>query len=267
MYKRFYGFKVKPFSKTPDPRFLYLSRGHREALARLQYGVEERETVLLTGDVGCGKTTLSRCLLDSLDGSYLPIVIVNPVLAPGELLRFFALRLGIEKSGEFKTELMAQIGERLFELYQRRICPVLIIDEAQLIPSKECLDEIRLLTNLQLDDVNMFCLVLLGQPELRTRLLSGYYEPLRQRIGVQYHLSSLKFEELLEYIDFRLKTAGRNDPLFTQAALEEIYRFSGGVPRKINNLTASAILEGFSRDAGLIDGNIIIDVARDFGLI
>ena len=136
-----------------------------------------------------------------------------------------------------------------------------------MLPGKESLDEIRLLTNLQLDDANMFSLVLLGQPELRTRLLSGYYEPLRQRIGVQYHLSPLKFEELLEYIDFRLKTAGRNDPLFTQSALEEIYRFSGGVPRRINNLTANALLEGFSRDAGLIDGDVIVDVARDFGLI
>lgn len=267
MYKRFYGFNVKPFSKTPDPGFFYLSRGHREALARLRYAVEERETVLLTGDVGCGKTTLSRCLLDSLDGSYLPIVIVNPVLAPGELLRFFALRLGVEQPGELKSELMGQLGERLFDYYQRRVCPVLIIDEAQLLPGKESLDELRLLTNLQLDDANMFSLVLLGQPELRTRLLSGYYEPLRQRIGVQYHLSPLKFEELLEYIDFRLKTAGRNDPLFTQSALEEIYRFSGGVPRRINNLTANALLEGFSRDAGLIDGDVIVDVARDFGLI
>lgn len=267
MYEGFYGFKVKPFSKTPDPRFFYLSSGHREALARLQYGVEEREMVLLTGDVGCGKTTLSRCLLDLLDGSYLPIVIVNPVLAPGELLRFFAVRLGIEQISEFKTDLMGQIGDRLFELYQRRICPVLIIDEAQLIPGKECLDELRLLTNIQLDDANLFSLVLLGQPELRTRILSGYYEPLRQRIGVQYHLTSLKFEELLEYIDFRLKTAGRNEPLFSMGAMEEIFRFSGGVPRKINNLSASAILEGFSRDARIIDGEVIIDVARDFGLI
>jgi len=267
MYKRFYGFSVNPFSKTPDPGFLYLSRGHKEALARLQYGVEERETVLLTGDVGCGKTTLSRSLLDSLDGSYLPVVIVNPVVAPGELLKFFALRLGVERPGDLKTELMEQIGERLFELYQRRICPVLIIDEAQLIPGKESLDDIRMLTNIQLDDANLFSLVLLGQPEFRTRLLSGYYEPLRQRIGVQYHLGPLQFEDMLEYMDFRLKTAGRNDPLFTPSAMEEIYRFSSGVPRRINNLASSAILEGFSRDAGTIDGDVIINVAKDFGLI
>lgn len=267
MYERFYGFNVKPFSKTPDPRFLYLSREHREALARLQYGVEEREMVLLTGEVGCGKTTLSRCLMDSLDSSYLPVVILNPVLAPGELLRFFAQRLGIEQPSGFKTDLMEQTGERLFDLYRRRICPVLIIDEAQLLPGRECLDDLRLLTNLQLDDANMFSLILLGQPELRSRLLSGYFEPLRQRIGVQYHLNPLKFEGLVEYIDFRLKTAGRNEPLFTEAAQEEIYRFSGGIPRKINNLAASAILEGFGREALVIDGDIILDVAKDFGLI
>ncbi len=267
MYEQFYGFNVKPFSKTPDPRFLYLSREHREALARLQYGVEERETVLLTGEVGCGKTTLSRCLMDSLDSSYLPVVILNPVLAPGELLRFFAQRLGIEQPSGFKTDLMEQIGERLFELYRRRTCPVLIIDEAQLLPGRECLDDLRLLTNLQLDDANMFSLILLGQPELRSRLLSGYFEPLRQRIGVQYHLNPLKFEGLVEYIDFRLKTAGRTEPLFTEDAQKEIYRFSGGIPRKINNLAASAILEGFGREALVIDGDVILDVAKDFGLI
>lgn len=267
MYEKFYGFSVKPFSKTPDPRFLYLSREHREALARLQYGVEEKEMVLLTGEVGCGKTTLSRCLMDSLDSSYLPIVIVNPVLAPGELLRFFALRLGVERPSEFKTEIMEQIGGRLFDLYQRRIFPVLIIDEAQLIPGRECLDEVRLLTNLQLDEANMFSLVMLGQPEFRSRLLSGYFEPLRQRIGVQYHLKPLKIEEMFEYVDFRLKTAGRAEPLFTEDALDEIYRFSGGIPRKINNLAASALLDGFGKEARIIGADIILDVARDFGLI
>ena len=266
MYEQFYGFKVKPFNKTPDPRFLYLSREHREALARLQYGVEEKETGMLPAEDGFGQPTLSRCLMDSLDNSYLPIVIVNPVLAPGELLRFFALRLGIVNLSEFKTELMEQIGEKLFDLYQRRICPVFIIDEAQLIPSKECLDEVRLLTNLQLDDANLFSLILLGQPELRTRLMSGYFEPLRQRIGVHYHLKPLKIEEMFEYVDFRLKTAGRDEPLFTEAALNEIYRFSGGIPRKINNLAASAILDGFGREARVVDADIILDVAKDFGL-
>lgn len=267
MYEQFYGFNAKPFSKTPDPRFLYLSREHREALARLQYGVEERETVLLTGEVGCGKTTLSRCLMDLLDSSYLPIVIVNPVLVPGELLRFFARKLGVEQPGELKTELMEQIGERLFELYRRRICPVLMIDEAQLMPERESLDDLRLLTNLQLDDANMFSLVLLGQPELRGRLLSGYFEPLRQRIGVQYHLNPLKFDGVVEYMDFRLRTVGRNEPLFTGGAQKEIYRFSGGIPRKINNIAAGALLEGFGRESQLIDANIILNVAKDFGLI
>lgn len=267
MYEQFYGFNIKPFGKTPDPRFLYLSREHKEALARLQHGVEEREAVLLTGEVGCGKTTLSRCLMDSLDSSYLPIVIVNPVLAPGELLRFFAARVGVEDPSGFRTELMEQIGGRLFDLYQRGVCPVLIIDEAQLIPGKEGLDEVRLLTNLQLDDSNMFSLVMLGQPELRRRILSGYFEPLRQRIGVQYHLNPLKIDEMVEYIDFRLKTAGRAEPLFTESAVKEIFRFSGGVPRRINNIAASAILVGFGREARTIDSDTLRDVARDFGMI
>lgn len=267
MYESFYSFNVRPFSKTPDPGFLYLSREHREALARLQYGVEEREIALLTGDVGCGKTTLSRCLLDSLNDSYLPIVIINPVLASGELLRYFARRLGIEQASDYRSEVMEQIGEGLFDLYQRGICPLLIIDEAQLIPDRGCIDEVRLLTNLQLDDSNMFSLILIGQPELRGRLLSGYFEPLRQRIGIQYHLKPLNFEETVEYMDFRLKKAGRDKPLFTDAAIEEMFRYSGGIPRKINNLAASAILVGFGRESSMIDEEIVRDVARDFGLI
>jgi type II secretory pathway predicted ATPase ExeA len=267
VYEDFYGFRFKPFSKTPNPELLYMSRGHREALARLQYGVEERDIVLLTGEVGCGKTTLSRLLMDSLDDSYLQITIVGPMFVPGELLRHFAFRLGIENPGTFRMKLMEQVGSRLFEYYQNGICPVLIIDEAHLIPDKEGLDELRLLTNLQLDDANLFSLILIGQPELRNRLFTGYFEPFRQRIGIQYHLSPLNLVEVREYIEFRLTKAGRSEPLFTEAALKELFRFSNGMPRRINNLAAGALLEGFSRGTRIIDGDIVIEVAKDFGLV
>jgi type II secretory pathway predicted ATPase ExeA len=267
MYKDFYNLKLKPFQKTPDPQFLFLSHAHKEALARLCYGVEEREVVLLTGDVGCGKTTLSRALMDSLDDSFMVIVMVGPLFVPGELLKLLAHRIGVEEPATYRTELMEQIGTRFFEFYERGICPVLIIDEAQLIPGREGLDELRLLTNLQLDDANMFSLVLLGQPELRSRLMTGYNEPFRQRIGVQYHISPLSIDEVREYIAFRMNKAGRETPLFTEDAVEELFRFSGGVPRKINNLASNALLEGFGKEAHMIDKDIILNVAKDFGLV
>ncbi|MDH4226140.1 MAG: AAA family ATPase [Deltaproteobacteria bacterium] len=267
MFEAFYGLSKKPFSKTPDPEFLYLSRAHREALARLKYGVEEREIVVLTGEVGAGKTTLSRCLMDSLDERFKIINIVAPLFSQGELLRLFAIKLGVENPSQYRTELIDEIGTKLFEFYQAGVCPVLIVDEGQLIPGNEGLDELRLITNLQLDDANLLSLVLLGQPELKTRLMSGYFEPFRQRIGIQYHIPALGFEETKEYIAFRLKRAGREEPLFTEAALEAIYRFSGGIPRKINNLSSNSIIVGFGREDSIIDSEVVVDVARDFGFI
>ncbi|MCK4739127.1 MAG: AAA family ATPase [Deltaproteobacteria bacterium] len=267
MFESFYGLEKNPFKKTPDPSFLYYSKGHKEAYARLHYAVEEREIILLTGEVGCGKTTLSRALMDALDETYIPIVMVGPLFGPGELLTHLAHRLNVTEPSLLRIELMEQIGSKFFELYQEGLCPVIIIDEAQLIPGREGLDELRLLTNLQLDDENLFSLVLLGQPELRERLLSGYNEAFRQRIGVQYHLGVLNYEEVREYLRFRLTKAGREEPLFTEPAMEELHRFSNGVPRKINNLASSALLEGFGRGAVFIDRDIILSVAKDYGLI
>src|SRR3990172_3380388 len=182
MYEEFYGLEKKCFSKTPDPAFLYLGRAHAEALARLQYAVEEREFVLLTGEIGSGKTTLSRALVDSLDGSYRPVLITNPRLSPAQFLRTLAKKLGVPKPMYFKNDLLEQINERLYLSDQEGVCPVIIIDEAQLIPGKDTFEEIRLLTNYQLDDKNLVCLALIGQTELRERLKRPAYKALRQRI-------------------------------------------------------------------------------------
>lgn len=268
MYEAYYNLNKRPFNKTPDPSVLFYSRAHREAFARLLHGVEEKEIVLLTGEVGCGKTTLSRALMDEIDNKdYRIVTIVNPVFNQGELLRFFAMRLGVIEPSTLVSELMDQIAERLYFFYANGISPVLIIDEAHLLPSRDVLDELRLLTNIQLDNSNLFSLVMFAQPELRDRLFAGYFEPFRQRIGVQFHLNPLTFEEMKEYINFRLSNAGRTEPLFDEIALEAIYRYSGGVPRKINNICANAIMSGFGREAHIIDSHIIIDVARDFGLV
>lgn len=260
MYEAFYGFRERPFSKTPDPRFLFLSSGHREALARLQYAVEERDMVLLTGGIGCGKTTLSRALTDALDARYRVMLVINPRLTPLEFLRVLALRLGIVEPARFKTDMLEQIGAALYGFYEQDVCPVLVIDEAQLVPHKETFDEIRLLTNFQLDDRNLVSVVLIGQEELRQRLKHRAYEPLRQRIGMQYDLRPLGRDEITEFLDFRLVAAGGRAGLFTPGAVELICRYSGGVPRKINHAAALALLEGFGREARLIDEAVMADV-------
>jgi type II secretory pathway predicted ATPase ExeA len=266
MYEAFYGLRERPFAKTPDPRFLFLSRGHREALARLLYAVEERDLILLTGEIGCGKTTLSRALMDELDEHYRIILIINPRLTPLEFLRLLALRLGVEDPSRFKTDLLEQIGSALYRLYEDGVCPVLIVDEAQLVPHKETFDEIRLLTNFQLDDRNLLSVVLMGQPELRKRLAHRVYEPLRQRVGMQYDLRPLSLDETAEYLDHRLQVAGGASGLFTAGAVEGIHRYSGGIPRKINHAAALALLEGFGRESRSIDAGILGAVLTELEL-
>lgn len=266
MYESFYGLLEKPFSKTPDPRFLYLSRMHREALARLSYAVEERDLILFTGEIGSGKTTLSRALMDELKDEFRILLLINPRLTPLEFLRAVALRLGVEAPATFKTDLLEQIGGALYRLYEQGICPVLIIDEAQLVPHKETFDEIRLLTNYQLDDRNLMSVVLMGQPELRKRLAHGVYEPLRQRVGMQYHLQPLTLEETAEYLDHRLVVAGGRPGIFLAGAVEKIFTYSRGIPRKINHAAALALLEGFGREAALIGAEIMDAVMPELEL-
>jgi len=263
MYEAFYGLNERPFSKTPDPRFLFQCRGHREALARMQYAVEERDMVLLTGEIGCGKTTLSRALMDALDGNFRVMLLINPRLTPLEFLRSLAHRLDIVEPARFKTDLLEQIGTALYRCYEEGVYPVLVIDEAQLVPHKETFDEIRLLTNFQLDDSNLLSVVLMGQPELRRRLRHRAYEPLRQRIGMQYDLQPLNRDETADYLDFRMVTAGGEPGLFMPAAIDQIFDYSGGVPRKINHAASLALLEGFGRESRVIDPNIVAAVMHE----
>src|SRR5436190_9608309 len=194
MFEEHFGLTSKPFGKTPDPSFLYESNQHREALARLEYAVDEKELALLTGDIGSGKTTLSRALLDRIGDARPIVLLINPRLTPAQLLRAVARGLGIEPA-RFRNDLLDQIHTKLFELYEADREPVLMIDEAQLIPSKATFDEIRLLTNFQLDDQNLLSVVLIGQPELEKRLARSHYAPLRQRIGLRYHLGALSMED------------------------------------------------------------------------
>lgn len=267
MYEEYYGLTAKCFSKTPDPSFLFQSRGHAEALARLQYATEEREFVLLTGEIGSGKTTLSRALIDSLDESFIPVLILNPRLSPAQFLRALAVKLGVEKPKHFKTDLLDQINARLFGYYEQGVCPVVIVDEAQLIPGKDTFEEIRLLTNYQLDDKNLLVLALIGQSELRARLKRPTYEALRQRIGMSYHLSALDLAETASYIEHRLKVAGRESKLFMDDAVSAIHKSSRGVPRVINTIATGSLLSGMGKGVDVIDAQLVEDVVKDLDLL
>jgi general secretion pathway protein A len=266
MYKHFYGLKEKPFSKTPDPHFLFLSKNHEEALARLQYAVEEKDFIILTGEVGSGKTMLTRALMDSLGEKYRVIIIINPQLTPVQFLRTVAKHFDINVPYNYKDNLLDAIYEKVYEDYESGITPVIIIDEAQLIPHKNTFEEIRLLTNFQMDHTNLLSLILVGQTELRRRLNHKTYLALRQRIGLFYHLGPLTQNEIKGYVEHRLKVSGLDEPLFTDEALNRLYHYSSGIPRVINSLATSSLLEGVGKELPLIDEFLINEAARELGL-
>lgn len=263
MYKEFFQLKERPFSKTPDPQFLFLSSTHREALARLLHAVEEREMILLTGDIGCGKTTLSRALMDELGENVSVGLITNPRLSPLEFLHSLAKAFGVPQPAADRPTLLDQLEQVLYGLFRKGRLPVLIIDEAHLIPHRDTFEEIRLLTNFQLDDGNLLSVIFLGQPELRKRLAHPAFEPLLQRIGLQFNLGPLSREETLEYLRHRIHCAGGAEEIFLHDAIDALYRFTKGVPRRINQAAALALLEAFGRGVHKVDAGIIDEVCTE----
>ena len=265
MFREFFGFREKPFGKTPNPAYLYESPQHREALARLEYAVDEKELALLHGDVGSGKTTLSRALIDRLGDSRPVVLIVNPALSPAQLLRAIASGFGLVPK-HHRADLLDQLYTKLFELYEERREPVIIIDEAQLIPTKATFEQIRLLTNFQLDDDNLLTIILIGQPELKERLSHRAYRALRQRIGIQYSLEALSADETVRYVKHRIQVAGGEVNPFTIEAMSAMHRYSEGVPRVINTLATTALLDAFGDESATIDAARILAAAREHGL-
>lgn len=265
MYRNFYGFKEKPFEITPDPRFVYLSENHKEALAYLRYAMREGKGFsVITGEAGTGKTTLVHVLLRKLEGNIRTSYIFNPILDRGDFLNFICDDLGITPEGmKTRGECLTALYNFLLDCFARNEKVFLIIDEAQSLASA-LLQEIRLLTNLETARHKLLHVILLGQLELDQILKQPRFRPLKQRINIRYQMQPLKLKETKEYILYRLKRAGARDlSIFDNGAIKEIYRYSSGIPRLINIVCDNALLTGFSSEKKRITKSIIRDVIGD----
>ena len=265
MYRKFYGFQERPFEITPDPKFVYLSEIHQEALARLQYAVREGKGFsVITGEAGTGKTTLVHMLLSKLDGNVRTSFIFNPIMDRADFLNYVCDDLGITSDGmKSRGQSLAALHNFLLDCFARDEKVFLIIDEAQSL-EPDLLQEVRLLTNLETSKKKLLHVILLGQPELNQILAEPRFRPLKQRITVRYHLRPLRLKETKEYIQYRLKKArSRNLFIFDHGAIREIYRYSKGIPRLINIVCDNALLTGFSHDQTRIGKNIIRDIVVD----
>ncbi len=265
MYQSFYGFREMPFNITPDPRFLFLSATHQEALQHLKYGVREKKGfIVLVGEVGCGKTTLCRRFLDDLDPAHFDTaLILNPRVTETQMLKAILTELGETKIARSQNDLVAQVNRVLLERIEKGRDIVLIIDEAQNLKF-EVLEQIRLLSNLETDRQKLLQIVLMGQPELKDVLARDELRQLRQRILVHYELHPLSSTDVTQYVQHRLSLAGGNGrPAFTRWALRALHRASGGIPRVVNNLCDKALLSAFIRESDEVNYWDIRRAARD----
>lgn len=263
MYESFYGFQEKPFSLLPDPGFLYLSEKHRMALTMLQYGVvNQAGFTVITGDIGSGKTTLIRKLLEEIVDEVAVGLVSNTHRNFGELLQWVLLAFGLEYREKKKVELYHTLAEFIIREYSQGRNTVLIIDEAQNL-SPEALEELRMLSNINADKDQVLQLVLVGQPGLRDLLKLPALYQFAQRIAVDYNLRPLSLEETWLYVRHRLATAGGDPGLFDTKACAAVYYYTGGTPRLINILCDTALVYGFADQKRRIGAEIICQVARE----
>jgi len=263
MYQEFYGLREKPFALTPDPQFLFLSENHRTAIESLLYGIQQKEGfMVITGDIGTGKTTISRTLLERLDKNVKTAVIFNSFLTEEELLESILLDFGFPSKGRTKKERIDALNKLLIYCSSHGKNAVLIIDEAQNL-SIPVLEQIRMLSNLETEKEKLLQIILLGQLELDQKLRSDELKQLNQRIAIRHHLLPLTPTETESYIYQRLMVAGSQGSItFSKSALHEIYKFSKGTPRLINLLCDRALLGGFTEQTYYIDKGII-KIAKD----
>jgi general secretion pathway protein A len=275
-YEDFYGFSEKPFSLTPDPKYLYRSESHADAFDLLQYAIRRREGfVLVTGDIGTGKTTLCRAILDQLDRRTFTALVLNPFVSEEDLLRLILQDFGVvsreevrrgELAGVTQQELINTLNDFLLSLQPLGASALLIVDDAQNLPM-QVLEQIRLLSNLETDKEKLLQVVLVGQLNLRTTLRRPELRQLDQRVSIRYQLRPLNREETGSYVAHRLTIAGGGCAVaFTLRALHRVHAFTGGIPRLINQLCDRTLLAAFSARAIRIEPELVERVARTLAL-
>jgi general secretion pathway protein A len=265
MYEEYYGFKELPFNVTPDPRFLYRSASHRDALAYITYGIfQKKGFIAVTGEVGVGKTTVVNAFIDLFQPSLEVAFIFSTKFPFDQLLYLVCNDFGLEVEGQNKAQMLMTLNRFLIEQYEKNRNTVLIIDEAQNL-SPDVLEELRMLSNLETRDRKLIQIMLVGQPELETMLNLNEMRQLRQRIPGICRIPILSREDLEKYIEYRVDVAGNHNggPVFTKDAMDEIYHYSGGTPRLINVLCDRALLIGFVSNTRTIDGRIVREGIRD----
>jgi general secretion pathway protein A len=268
MYEPFYNLKEKPFNLTPDPRFIYFTEKHCEGLANLVYGIRERKGFLiLSGEVGTGKTTLVNALLDTFERTgVLSAFIFNPILTTSEFFEYLLADFNLKCDSSSKAQVLIALNTLLLQRYRLGKVTVLIIDEAQNL-STEILEEVRLLTNLETTNQKLLQIILVGQPELSLKLNSPELRQLKQRISLRCTLEPLTLSETNEYIKTRMEIAGvPNQQIFSDNTIIEVHRYSAGIPRLINVLCDNSLLTGYACDTKEIGVEIVREVAEDLEL-
>jgi len=264
MYEAFYGLREKPFNLTPDPKYLYLSDKHKEAFAHLLFGIKNHTGfVMVTGEIGTGKTTICRNLLNQLDPDTELAFVFNPSLNPVELLKRINSEFGIPSDADNVLELTDALNAHLLDAAAKNKSCVLVIDEAQNL-TPPVLEQIRLLSNLETETEKLLQIILIGQPELLERLQLKELRQLNQRITARYHLKPLNEQETLQYIAYRLHVAGgRRKVQFARSAVRAVYKQSGGTPRVINAICDRALLIGYTKETHIITANLVRRAARE----
>ncbi|AZP12239.1 XrtA/PEP-CTERM system-associated ATPase [Undibacterium parvum] len=272
MYELYYGFTAKPFQLKPDPRFFFGSKGHKRAMAYLEYGISQGEGfIVITGEVGAGKTTLMRNLFCELEADrILAAQIVNTHVGSDDILRLVAAAFGLAYEDASKAALLTRLEQFLRQCDQQGKRALLVVDEAQNLTPR-AVEELRMLSNFQTEDRSLLQTFLLGQPEFRRTLLSGEMQQLLQRVIASYHLGPLDLTETQAYIEHRLHTVGwNNDPSLSSKAFAEIYEYTGGIPRKINSLCDRLFLMGYLEEYHAFGEaevkQVIADIRQEFEL-
>ena len=266
MYLDHYHLKAKPFDLSPGPRFLWLGEKHKEALSTLIYGIsEDLGFLLLTGDVGVGKTALIHRLISNLDASTIVAHITDPGLGTIDFFKLLAVEFNIPTEFYSKAPFLIELEKFLYAAYSDHKKVLLIVDEAQRLNNK-LLDQIRVLSNIELSDRKLINIFFVGQPEFKNMLMANSNRAIRQRIAINYHIHPLTESETGQYIEHRLKVAGATRKIFKANAIREIFRFTGGYPRAINVICDHALLTGYASGIQSIDSGVIKECKRELNL-